>query len=301
MKKVLITGATGFLGSHVVPLLREASFDVSAIVRGTRSCGKDIHEIVADLTNGKEMKSIETRMNDIDILIHLAAEMPKAGSSKEEQETLQTTQTEGLRHLLSILPPKIKHIVYASSIDVFGMPKSLPIDETHSTEPISEYGKAKIQGERILQEFADRTGCALTILRITQIYGKGEPKIKAIPLFIEKVAMGEAPVLFGDGSDERDYIEVSDAARSIMHALEHGANGTFVIASGNTVTLKTVAEEIVRISGKKLELISKERQKPKINFRFDVSKAKKLLGFEAKIPLSEGLQMQYDASLRQMQ
>lgn len=297
MKNVLITGGTGFLGSHVIPLLPKESFTISAIVRTPGSYGSNVRAIVADLTNGQEMKNIKRTIDDTDILIHLAAAMPKASCTHEEQESLQEAQTQGLRHLLDVLHHKIKHIIYASSIDVFGVPRSLPIDETHPTEPITEYGKAKLQSETILREFCDERGCPLTILRITQIYGEGEPAIKAIPLFIRKIAAGEAPILFGDGSDERDYINVIDAARAIVCALEHKTNGTFVIASGTTVTLKTVVEDIVRISGKKLQPIYKERQKPKLNFRFDISKAKRELGFEAFIPLSQGLKIQYDAFL----
>lgn len=295
MKTVLVTGATGFLGKNVIPLLLHEDCTVTAIVRNAASCDVRVRAIVADLTDAESMQRIRKDIEDTDVLVHLAAAMPTPGSSPEEQKRVQQEQVNALHHLLSALPARCRHIVYSSSIDVFGVPETLPIDERHPTNPITEYGRAKLEGEKVLQAFCKRTDRSLSILRITQIYGQGEPVIKAIPLFLQAVRTGKAPTLFGDGSDLRDYINVADAARAVTLATMREKDGTMIIASGTSVTLLSVLETIIAIAGKALKPELRDRAKAKIDFRFDVSKARLELGFEALIPLSKGLQMQYDA------
>lgn len=117
----------------------------------------------------------------------------------------------------------------------------LPIREDHPTEPLTAYGRSKVVCERYLQETSAVRGCVLTVLRLAQVYGPGERPIKAIPRFIEAIRAGRPPLIYGDGSDLRDYVYVDDAARAMVLALEREAGGVFNISSGQPRSILDVA------------------------------------------------------------
>ncbi len=139
-----------------------------------------------------------------------------------------------------------------------------------------------------------KRGITLTILRFTQIYGPREPLIKAIPLFIREIAHNHAPTIFGDGSEKRDYLFVSDAALSVVNTIDKKVSGIFNIASGESVTLKETLDMLIAISGKEIIPNYEERKKLKIDIVFDTSKAQTELGFYPQISLNDGLQQSYD-------
>ena len=199
------------------------------------------------------------------------------------------------QNLLAALPRPPSHIVFASTLDVYGVPEWLPLTEDHPTNPVTAYGEAKLLAERTLEDYCRKHDKKLTILRLSHVYGPSEPQIKAIPIFIANVSSERTPTIFGDGSELRDYVYVADVARAFLSAIEMKVDGIFNIAGGKSTSLKEVLEIIIRISGKNIRPVYRERLKDHVDFCFDITKARTKLGFTASTPLAHGLKRHSEA------
>ena len=272
---------------------------ITVIVRNAAKAPKGCTVLLADLSDAERMQAIADGIGDCDTLLHIAAAMPLSSVPDEEEEVMMhEAQLQATKNLLHILPATVKHLVYASSIDVYGEPVMQPMTEDHPLCPLTSYGRSKLAHEKLLRGFASRTERTCMILRITQIYGPQEPVIKAIPVFIKTILEGRIPTIFGDGGDLRDYLYVDDAATAIMKAAECRKSDVLNIATGHSVSLAATLGIIIGLYGGTLQPVYQERRKPRLDFIFDVSRAKRLLAFEAATPLSLGLQREYDAFSR---
>lgn len=295
-ERILFTGATGFVGRHLLARLQQSDAEVYAVARHVPATALPRGAYVAcDLsrtTDGKALQSIEAP-----VVVHLAALIPKNSMPQESLEENivgnLTTTVNLLKHLRGV-----EYFVYVSTLDVYGLPEYLPIDEKHPTGPITYYGAAKLSAEKILQVYCREAGISLLILRLTQVYGAGEPVIKVIPQTIARVANGVPPVLHGDGSDTRDYIHVSDVVEVIVRALKARPTGTLNVASGTSRSIAEVVETILRVSGCGITPLSQPRVKPCVHFAFDVSRLRNELGDLPQKDFAQGIREQYEHYLR---
>jgi UDP-glucose 4-epimerase len=184
-------------------------------------------------------------------------------------------------------------------VDVYGRPQYLPIDERHPTEPATYYGATKLAAEKLLTVRCHQTGCGLLILRLTQTYGPGEPPVKIIPQTIARVAGGEPPVLFGDGSDLRDYLHVSDVAEAIVRAFRSRAAGVLNLASGTSRPVGEVVATILRVAGQSIAPTRLPSRKPCNHYTFDISRARQALGAWPLRDFEQGLREQFEHWTRQ--
>jgi len=178
-------------------------------------------------------------------------------------------------------------LIYISSAAVYGEPQRLPIDESHPTKPLSPYGLSKLAGEQVAQMLAP--GAA--VLRLFNVYGPGQtgPYAGVVSKFIERAKRGLPPVIYGDGSQTRDFIHVADVARLIEVVLDRGAAGVFNVGTGRAVSIKELAAIVMRLAGLGGEpLYGPPRPGDIKHSAADVSKAKSL-GWQPHIPLEEGL------------
>ncbi len=289
---IVLTGATGFIGSHLLPVLLEQGHTVTAIVR--TDIALPCRVVVADLTNPASVDILARAMQGCDTVIHLAATIPSQSNPTESADAMWTANLDSTEYLLQSLPVSVSHVILASTLDVYGPPQFLPLTEMHPLLPQSAYAQSKAACEHRAETLCVMRDIPLTILRFTQVYGPREKPVKAIPLFIRSIAAGTAPVLFGDGSDTRDYLYVADAVDAIILAVGKKKPGILNVASGRSATLKEAVETLIRISGKNLTPVYKERQKAKTEIRFDISRLTSALGFQAKTSLAEGLRQTYD-------
>lgn len=291
--RVLVTGAAGFLGSRVSSALAQAGANCLATVRpGSRA--PSVAEVVeADLSSPADLARLVARAEAVETLVHVAATMPNPALPAEVAAARHDDDARVAGELVAAMPG-LRHVVFASSIDVYGAPSTLPLDETSPLSPLTPYARAKVAAERVLAEACAERAITLTVLRLTQIYGPGEPRIKAIPQFITALLEGRTPTLFGDGSDARDYVYVDDAAEAFVAACSEREPGVLVIASGRSTTVSAVLDRLVALDGRGVVPERRERQKPKIDLAFDVSRARHTLGWTARTSLEDGLRAEYE-------
>jgi UDP-glucose 4-epimerase len=224
------------------------------------------------------------------------ASVPHESPAQAVAANLTTTIT-----LLEMLRPGARYFIHVSTLDVYGAPASLPVDELHPTEPVTYYGAAKLSAEKVVQVYCQEAGIPLLILRPTQVYGPGEPAIKVIPRAIASIAAGQPPVIYGDGSDTRDYVHVSDVAEVIVRALKVRPVGVLNVASGTSRSIAEVVDTILRVSASGLTPLRQPRAKPCTHFAVAISRLESVLGRWAMKDFAEGVREQYDHQRRSAQ
>lgn len=296
-KIILVTGGSGFIGSHVVEALRkQEGVDVISLSKDAVP-GREgnVRYIKTDLSEKDAWKDIKA-LGPIDYVLHLASRMPSATASiaHEEPEEYVKHNVSASLYLAECLPDTVKGFVYASTIDVYGKPQRIPLGEDHPLNPLTCYGVSKAAAEKFLNILLSERGIPCTVLRYSQVYGPGEPMIKAIPKFIEALTQRQKPVLYGSGSELRDYVYIDDVVRATILALNKNAGGTFNISSGQGTRIWDVLTMLMQISGWSGEPIQKPGIKEAFDLVMDISSAQEKLGYAPSVEIREGLQRELE-------
>jgi UDP-glucose 4-epimerase len=298
-QRILLTGATGFIGRHVLARLRQTHDEVIAVGRRPLDVPPERGAFLAcDLTSLESAAALETVQPDV--VVHLAALMPRASPPQESLEENLTVNVLGLANLVRCCR-QASYFIYVSSVDVYGPPEYLPMDEKHPTQPATYYGATKLAAEKIVQVHCREAGSRLLILRPSQTYGPGEPPVKLIPQTIARVVAGQAPVLYGNGSDCRDYIHVADVAESIARAVTARPAGTLNLVSGTSRSIAEVVDTVLQVSGLGLAPVRRPREKPCLQLAYSTARLRQALGDWAPRDFADGIREQYEQHLASRQ
>jgi UDP-glucose 4-epimerase len=302
-KRILITGGAGLIGSHIADLLvHEQPREIVVLdnfVRGTRAnlkaaaSGAPVTIVEGDI---RDRDLLQRTMAGIDVVFHQAA--IRITQCAEDPRLALEVLVDGTFNVVeAAVYAKVAKVVAASSASVLGMADTFPTDERH--HPYNNrtiYGAAKAFNEGLLRSFAEMYGLNYVALRYFNVYG---PRMDAHGVYtevfirwMERIAMGQAPLIFGDGMQTMDFVHVQDIARAnILAAKANVTDEVFNIASGTETSLKEVAEKLLRIMGSKLhpEHAAERKVNPVPRRLADTRKAREQLGFESTMSLDEGL------------
>jgi UDP-glucose 4-epimerase len=299
--KVLVTGGAGFIGSHVVDRLVNGDCDVRVI--DNLSTGK-LMNINHHLRNGRvdfikgDIRNFELArkcVHDVDAVVHLAAITSVPFSVKKPHLTYETNVTGTLNLLTSCVEEKVGKFVFISSCAVYGEPKFLPVNESHPTNPISPYAESKLVGERYCLDFHEKHLLKSTVLRLFNVYGPRQgvnDYSGVITRFINRSRRKMPLIIYGDGSQNRDFVNVYDVSQAVLQALENGAaeGKVFNIGFGAPAYLNELAKYVLDLAGLNLEIFYDKPRPGDIKNTFaDISKAEKLLGYKPTFSLRNGL------------
>jgi UDP-glucose 4-epimerase len=299
--RVLVTGGAGFIGSHLVDRLVDAGYDV--IVMDNFSTGRignlshsrglsNFHLVRADVR--RIPRSLLRRLKRIDRIVHLAALTDVQQSIRDPVSTTDVNVVGTLNVLEAAKVLKAARIVFASSAAVYGTPRTLPIAEEANISPISPYGASKAAAELYLGSFQENHGIDGVSLRYFNVYGPRQTASQyagVISIFAKR-ALNQQPLqIFGDGSQTRDFIFVSDVVDATMASLEATSeNKTFNIASGKEMTILELAKTVQRITGSqsKLEFCPPRSGDIARSVAY-TTRAANELGFKTRTSLDDGL------------
>lgn len=305
--KILVTGGTGFIGSHVCEALLEKGFSVVCVdnfddyyslkikERNIRGClkNKNFKSYKKDITNYDDMKKVFEE-NGITKIVHLAA---KAGvrASFENPELYKKVNVEGTRNLLKLAKEfGVKNFVFGSSSSVYGGNKKIPFSEEDETrDQISPYASSKKEAEILCREYSEKYGLNVVCLRFFTVYGpRGRPDM-AVYKFTKLVNEGKEIPVYGNIGSKRDYTFIMDAVDGILSALDKELGFEIInLGDSNSIELRYLISLIEKEVGKKAKVKKMERQKGDVDITFaDISKAKKLLGYEPKIKIKGGVRI----------
>lgn len=297
----LVTGGAGFIGSELCRQLRAAKADVRIVDNLVNGKHANVETILdancsLDVTDIRDLDAMEKLLAGCTGVFHLAClGVRHSIHSPIENHDVNATATLHLLRLAREL--EVARFVYVSSSEVYGTAQQVPQPETHPTLPMTVYGSSKLAGECYTRAFHRTYDYATTVVRPFNSYGprshhEGDSG-EVIPKFLLRTLAAKPMVIFGDGSQTRDFTFVSDTARGIMEAgLSTRTIGeTINIGSGFEITIRQLAEEVRKVTGRPDAAIVHESDRPGDVLRLysDTTKAQHLLGFAPQVTLHSGL------------
>jgi len=298
--RVFITGGAGFIGQHLVKDLLEKQNKVT-IYDNLKNTQKNsmthLQKLGAKFVKGDvtNLTLLKKSITDSDLVIHLAAQINVQDSIKNPQYTHNVNVTGTLNVLLACMEKNVKNFIAPSSAAVYGDQNDLPLSENSVTMPISPYGATKLAMEHYLEAFSRCYDMNCISLRLFNVYGKGQSPSYAgvITKFLQNINQNKPIVIFGDGSNTRDFVSIYDVVQAFDKSIKkiNGKKGKFYnIASGKYVSIKELAQIMIEISGKKISIVYKKAKKGDIkNSQVSIWLAKKELGYSPQVELKEGL------------
>lgn len=293
---VLVTGATGFIGSHLCKTLVREGHQVFGLSRTGRKVNvepllreKSFQLILGDIQDTEAMLDLISD-NRIKAVFHLAAQLPGDNDIDTPFLRFDTDARGTLSMLHAAHRGQVEDFIYASSMSVYSEPpQRLPVDEDHQLGPPTIYGVAKLAGEFCSRVYADRMNT--TILRYSGAYGQGERESNAVYTFIHQALDNQTITIFGNGEQTSDFVLVDDVVRGTILAWERHASGVYNIGSGEETSIKQLAELIICLTGStsQISLIGTDTDRP-FRFYLDISKARQELGY-SPILLDRGLRI----------
>jgi nucleoside-diphosphate-sugar epimerase len=300
MASYLVTGGAGFIGSHLVDALvarGECVCVFDNLSSGRREnlagCWESIRFVEADL---RDIDAVKAACQGIDYVLHHAA-IASVTQSVEDPRASQEVNVAGtLNVLLAAREAGVKRVVYAASSAAYGATPAVALTEERPPQPLSPYAVSKLTGEYYAQVFSQLYGLETVSLRYFNVFGpRQDPTSQyaaVIPKFITALARGEEPVIFGDGEQTRDFVYVGNVVvANLLACTAPGAVGeTINIASGWRISLNELLEVLRKVTGVPVAARYAAERPGDIKHSYaDISKARKLLGYEPDHTLEEGL------------
>lgn len=299
--KILVTGGTGFLGSHMVERCLTEQADVRVFSTGRTikniehlQSNPHLSLIWGDMT---DFACLSKAVKGIDLVLHFAAFTKTGETYYDPLKDFQISVLGTISLLDAMRKHNVKKIVFASTGKVYGKPQYSPVDEGHPINPEDPYSLGKYVCEEYLELYSKLFAFDYIILRLFGIYGPGQvPKagsfVGVISIFVDNILKGKDVIIYGDGQLKRDFLYVDDFVEICVLLLHLGLwQNTFNIASGRVVTLN----DLIKILAQKLEphkfkINFKEHLKGDVDLCPDVSFLKTKTKYEPKVNLEEGIE-----------
>ncbi len=260
MRKILVTGGAGFIGSHVVPALLEQG-DCEVTVLDNLSTGKRAYvpkEVPFHLLDIRSRELEEFLLRErFQTVIHLAAQtlVPYSMENPEADEDLNVA---GLVHLLEgCRKSGVEQIIFSSSAAIYGDNQHLPLTETEVPAPTSFYGLSKTVGESYIRLYSQVSGLHHVIFRFANVYGERQGETGeggVISIFARKIAHKEPVTIFGDGNQTRDFVYAGDIARAMCLAVGYAGNATLNVSTNQEVSLNQLIGVLEKVLGHRMEV-----------------------------------------------
>ena len=314
-KNILITGAAGFIGSHLFErLIAEDNYLVIIDNFNDYYSGKEenIAEITKDYKKSKDYalikgnlldKSIYKKINcNIDIIFHIAA-LAGVRYSIQNAELVSKNNILGSINIFEYaLHNNVKKVVCASSSSVYGNPTYTPVDEDHPKNPISPYAVSKLCCELYADYYYKEYKLPISSLRFYTVYGpRGRPDM-AMRKFLMKIIHNQEINIYGDGEQLRDFTFVSDIINGlILSGEKRESDGQiFNLGCSNPISVNHLVDKMYKIANKRKNVKFIEKQKGDVDITYsNIEKAKRMLNYQPKVNIDEGLLKTYEWQIRQ--
>ena len=304
--KALVTGAAGFIGSHLTGALLDRGYEVTGLDCFSDYYPRPIKEanLAANASrDGFKFVSGSVQHTDLAALLegkthvfHLAAQAGVRKSWGKDFRTYTENNVEATQRLLEACVGRPLHrVVYASSSSLYGDAVSIPMREDALPQPVSPYGVTKLAAEQLCYLYFVNHKVPATAVRYFTVYGPRQRPDMAFNKFIKAALAGQPITLYGDGEQTRDFTFVSDAVAATVAAGEKGVPGrAYNVGGGSRVSVNHVLEIISRLAGKPLDVRREAVQKGDMRDTFaDTTLARADLGFAPAVSLEEGLEAEF--------
>jgi UDP-glucose 4-epimerase len=298
-----VTGGAGFIGCHLVERLVREGEEVTVLDNLSTGRKENLQHVLAE--NGmrfvdgdiRDKETVRSCVEDADRVVHLAAIASVPYSLRKPSETHDVNVEGTLNVLQACHEHGIGKLVYASSCAVYGEPRFIPVTEEHQFSATSPYAESKIASEAYCQIFREKHHLQTICLRAFNVYGANQYNSDyggVITQFIERLKKQQAPIIYGDGEQSRDFIHVDDVVETITRIIRtpNDSDGTYNLGSGRATTINQLVRILQRIIGD--EDFNPVYAPPRLgdirHSQADIGKARSHLGFEPLTSLEKGLE-----------
>lgn len=306
--RIAVIGGAGFTGSHLVSALLDLKNEVlvydNCFVRAGRAGLPWLTQadcVEADICDGKRLRSELVRFAP-DVIAHLAALHYIPDCDRRPAETLRVNVEGTLNVMLAAAElPQLKAILFASSVAVYA-PTNACHDESDSPAPCDIYGLSKWLGEQVVEQYARQMKVSHLSLRFSNLYGPGETNPHVIPAVLGQLLEGAEVLRLGRTDPYRDFLYVGDLVEGILgaipYAMRRETHQVLNLGSGLEWTVQEAVDILCRLSGRSIRIVQEEsrvRAVDRMHLRSDISRARKLLGWEPRHDLAAGLEITFAA------
>ena len=306
--KILITGADGFIGSHLTELLVQEGYQVKALAQYNSfgswgwlesiDCQDQVDVLTGDVRDPHYCKHIT---KDIDIIFHLAALIAIPYSYVAPDSYIDTNVRGTLNFCQAAIENKVSRIIHTSTSEVYGTANYVPIDEKHPLQAQSPYSASKIGADAIAMSFFNAFGLPLTIARPFNTYGPRQSARAVIPTIISQIASGRTHIELGDITPTRDFNYVTDTCRGFLALArcEKAVGEVVNIGSNSEISVGDTLNLIRSLMNSDVKwVVDEQRLRPEksevTRLWCDNTKIRHLTGFEPQYSLTQGLQKTID-------
>lgn len=293
--KFVVTGGAGFVGSHLVKLLVNEGHKITVIDNlhkgKIENLSSVINEIKFEKIDIRDFHSIEKVLKNIDGVFHQAA-LTVVQDSFERKKEYCDVNVLGTENIFKLAKENKFKIVYASSSSVYGHKQQTPINEDGDRKPINPYGETKLEDEYLFEKYS-KLDTSIIGLRYFNIFGEGQTMEYAgvITKFLDRIKDKKPPIIFGDGSQIRDFVSVNDVAKANLMAMTSDISNSLVnIGTGYALSILELANMMIEVSGLNLKPIFSDALDGDIQkSHADISLAMKSFNWKPEIKLKDWL------------
>lgn len=289
--RVLLTGVTGFVGKAIARRLLAQGHDVIGLHANPRDSveSEGIEDIILDIGNFPQVEALLGRLVSCDAVVHAAASLDMNLFATE----VPHSNCAGVQNMLWLASRWHSRFVFLSSLPVIGLPRVLPITETHPTLPQTAYHASKLFGEQLVH-LAQAHGVKGVCLRLTAPVGPGMPQERLLPVLLARAARHQPLLLSGAGTRKQNYIDVRDIAGAVDLCLAHDRHdivGVFNIASSSCISNLVLARRCIERTQSSSDIVLNSWGDPQDGLVWDISieKAKRELGFEPYFDIEDAI------------
>ena len=297
--KFFVTGGAGFIGKYLTAKLFDDGHDVTIFDNFSSSSKNGITNL---LENGVSLVTgdildydlLLKSMSNYDFVIHLAAQTSVSQSIADPKTTADIIVDGTVNVLKSCVKTNVKNLIFSSSAAVYGNSPDAPISENSQLSPISSYGASKLVAEHNLQVFSKFFGLNCISLRLFNVYGNGQSsEAGVIRKFLKNISEGIPLEIFGDGTQTRDFVHISDVIEAFYCAIRNidtKRGEIYNIGSGSATSINELSSLLISSKGKDLQVIHKPALEGEIkDSKADISLAENDIGYSPQVSLSNGL------------
>jgi UDP-glucose 4-epimerase len=301
--RLMVTGGMGFIGSHTVDALLQNNAEVwvlddlsSGYLRNLERWKQNpkLHFQRGSVISHRTVAALTRK---VEAIVHLAAVVSPVVSVRRPERTNEVNVSGTLNILRAGLKNGVKRIVFASSSSLYGNPRTIPIREDTPLNPITPYGVSKLAAEHYCRVYHKTYGLSTVSLRYFNVYGERQssnPYSGVISIFANQIAKGHQITIYGDGNQTRDFVHITDVVRANLLALKakRGIGEAFNIGTGRATTINQLQRVLVRAMGEQhvLPTFLEARKGDIKDSCANITKARRILGFQPRITLREGLE-----------
>lgn len=295
IKRLLITGGAGFIGSNLISLIRASNTDIAIRVIDNESLGKfsvltpfDVEQVNADMLNSA---TLEQALEDVDAVVHLAADTRVIESIEDPDKNFQNNVVATFQLLQAMRKMGVKQLVCASTGGAILGEAPSPVHEEMVPKPLSPYGASKLAQEGYCSAFSHLYDMKIANLRFSNVYGPlSFHKGSVVATFCRALLNNEPISIYGDGSQTRDYVFTEDLCQGIVNAIERGVSGVYQLGTGIPTSLNQLVDTLSSVTKRTITPSYLPSRSGEILHTYcDISKAKREIAYSPAVSLEAGL------------